>query len=36
VFAVDQQRPRDPDRHLGDTDEVLDVPGQDGLAASAV
>ena len=29
MLAVNQQRPRHPDRHLGHADEVLDVPGQD-------
>ncbi len=27
VLAVDQQRPRQPDRNLGDSDEMLDVAG---------
>ena len=30
VLAVHQQRPRDPDRHLGDADEVLDVAVEHG------
>ena len=29
VLAVDEQRPGDPERHLGDPGEVLDVAGQD-------
>ena len=29
MLAVDQQRAGQPDRHLRDPDEVLDVPGQD-------
>jgi hypothetical protein len=28
VLAVDEQRSGDADRHLGDADELLDVPGQ--------
>ena len=30
VLTLDQQRPRDPDRHLRGADEVLDVPGGQG------
>jgi hypothetical protein len=28
VFAIDQQRPSDADRHLRDAEELLDIPGQ--------
>jgi hypothetical protein len=30
VLAVDEQRAGQPDRHLRDTEEVLDVAGQHG------